>query len=498
MNTRRNLVFAGVLIIIGVVAYVALQRYWEGMGPNSSSTSSSGAERKIIAYRHPMNPSITADKPLKDEMGMDYIPIYADENAGAMADSSTVKISPNVVNNMGVRVAPVRVGPLMRRVDTVGYVSYNENEVHHVHLRAEGWIENLTVKFTGARVQQGDLLFEIYSPKLVNAQEEYLQALRIGNQGLAAAARQRLVAVGVPDAQIDRLRKTRKAQRLVQNYAHQAGVVRELNIREGMFVEPSTDTMSLVDLSSVWVIVDVFAQQSNWAAVGQQAEMRLPSFPGKVWRGTVDYIYPSLDPTTRALKLRLQFDNPDEQLRPNSYAEIAILLGPTPDVLSIPRAAVIRTEDEQRVIVALGEGRFAPRRVQTGIEVGEEVEIKQGLVKGEEVVVSGQFLIDSESSLKAGFQRLTTDATSTMSKAASKAEVVISVGVINSVDNSRLNISHEPITSVGWPAMTMDFRLEDPALAGGIKPGDFVQFEFTEEQGSYVIHKVTPATKDKK
>ncbi len=493
-----------VVLTLGVLGGIAVQRYWFDMPGMSmqTETSPAGADKKILYYRHPMTPSITADRPLKDSMGMDYIPVYADEadGTGQTGDPATVTISPAVVNNLGVRTATVERVPLSRRIDSVGYVGYDENRLHHVHLRTEGWVENLAVKFTGARVKEGDLLFELYSPKLVNAQEEYVQALSTNNKLLLTASRGRLRALGVPDGLIDRLEKTRKVEQHVKSFAHRDGVVQELNIREGMFVDPATEAMSLVDLSSVWVMADVFEQQAQWLEIGQQAEMQIASAPGKVWKGQVDYIYPSLDPTTRTLKVRLRFDNPDELLKPNMYADVTIFAAAKQDTLSIPREAVIHTGEGQRVIVALDAGKIAPRAVKTGIEAGERIEITDGLKEGEEVVVSGQFLIDSESSLKASLGRMTDGADSEMSampNAMTLTQIATGTGVVKAVDNSKLNISHGPIESLNWPAMVMDFKLADPKLADGITPGANIEFEFSQDnEGAYVISKLKPVIRE--
>ncbi|MEO5573116.1 MAG: efflux RND transporter periplasmic adaptor subunit [Gammaproteobacteria bacterium] len=497
--------FLGVLVVLalGVLVGIAMQRYWFDMpGMNSVTPTPVHADKKVLYYRHPMTPSITSERPLKDSMGMDYVPVYADEtaNTAQASGSATVTISPAVVNNMGVRTATAQRVPLARRINSVGYVGYDEDRLHHVHLRTEGWVENLAVKFAGARVKAGDLLFELYSPKLVNAQEEYVQALSTGNKFLLSASRGRLRALGVPDDLIGRLEKTRQVEQRVKSFAHSDGVVKELNIREGMFIDPATEAMSLVDLSSVWVMADIFEQQAQWAELGQQAEMRIASMPGKVWQGQVDYIYPSLDPVTRTLKLRLRFDNPDELLKPNMYADVIIADAAKQGTLSIPREAVISTGDGQRVIIALGAGKFVPRTIKSGIEAGERIEITDGLSEGESVVVSGQFLIDSESSLKAGLDRLTSVTQTTpspVSGTTNPVQTAIGTGIVKAVDNTKLNISHGPITSLNWPAMTMDFQLANPRLADGITAGMRIEFEFSQNKvGAYVIRKLTPIAQE--
>ena len=360
-------------------------------------------KREILYWVAPMDPNYRRDQPGKSPMGMDLVPVYAD---AANRDAGTVSIDPAVVQNLGVRTAKVERGPLWRRIDTVGYVAFDERRISHIHLRTDGWIETLSVKSNGERVKQGDLLFELYSPDLVNAQEEYVQALRGNNDYLRQASRERLEALGVSTGQIRQIEKNRRASQRVKVYASQDGIVDSLNVREGMYVKPATEVMALADLSSVWLLVDIFERQSDWVAPGQPAEVRLGYLPGRVWEGEVEFVYPTIDPKTRTLQARLRFDNPDEALKPNMYATVNIYAGPKRDVLSIPREALIKTGSAQRVIVALGDGKFKPRKVTSGMESGDFVEITGGLNEGDRVVTSAQFLIDSEASLKASFTRM--------------------------------------------------------------------------------------------
>ena len=335
-------------------------------------------------------------------MGMDLVPVYADDNA----QQNVVSINPNIVQNLGVRTVAAERTRLWRGIDTVGYVDYDESRVSHIHLRTEGWIENLTVKSEGERVNKGDRLFDLYSPELVNAQKEFVTALTSGNKSLIRASQARLSALGVANEQIEQVRKTREATQHIRVYAPQDGVVSSLMVREGMFVKPSMNVMSLGDLSTVWLLAEVFERQADWVRVGQTAEVRLAYLPGKLWQGKVEYIYPSLDPKTRTLKLRLRFDNPDEGLKPNMYASVRIFGGPRENIIVIPLEGLIRTGRDERVIIALGDGRFEARDVTAGIESGDYVEIVRGVDEGEEVVVSGQFLIDSEASMRASLKRM--------------------------------------------------------------------------------------------
>jgi len=445
------------------------------------STEVDSGERKVLYYRHPHNPSITADQPMKDEMGMDYVPVY-DDGGGA-----AVKINPAVVHNMGVRTAVAERGRLWRRIDTVGYVGLDENKVSHVHLRTEGWIDKLRVKSEGERVRKGDVLFEVYSRALVTAQEEYLQALAAGGQSLTQASRERLISLGVSDDQIRTLEKTRRVEQLVKVYARQDGIVSTLNVREGMYITPANEVMTLADLSTVWILVEVFERQADWVRVGQVADVRLSYLPGREWEGRVEYVYPSLEPKTRTLRVRLLFDNPNEDLKPNMFADVHIYAGPKDDVVMIPREALIRTENEARVILELGEGRFAPRKVVPGIESGDFVEIIAGLDEGERVVISGQFLIDSEASLKASLLRMRS-----MTSESAAVQLINGTGVLKALmpEQGKLNMYHDPIPAIGWPSMTMDFRLADGVSLEGLKPEDKVRFDLRQTEDGYVIQHI--------
>jgi Cu(I)/Ag(I) efflux system membrane fusion protein len=359
-------------------------------------------EKKIAYWVAPMDSNYRRDKPGKSPMGMDLVPVYE----GGDDDSGAVTISPAIVQSLGVRTAPVERGRLGRMIDTVGYVSFDESLIGHIHLRVEGWIEKLYVSNEGERVKKGDALFELYSPTLLNAQEEYLEALRANNQRLIRSSRDRLLSLDISADQIDKLKKTRKVKQNVTFYAMQDGIVTSLSAPVGMYVKPATRVMSLVDLSRVWVQVEVFERQVDWVAEGQPAEMTLSFIPGRTWEGDVVYVYPELNKKTRTLRVRLQFDNPDENLKPNMYANVKLYSGIKQDVLSVPREAVINSGRMTRVLIAKGDGKFVPREVTTGIESGDYTEILSGLDEGDRVVISGQFLIDSEASLKGSLTRM--------------------------------------------------------------------------------------------
>ncbi|HSH29305.1 MAG TPA: efflux RND transporter periplasmic adaptor subunit [Thiohalobacter sp.] len=459
-------------------------------GAEAGAPTGAGGEREILYWVAPMDPGYRRDQPGKSPMGMDLVPVYADEAGGG----DRLEIDPVVVQNLGVRTAEVQRERLWRRIDTVGYVDYNENYISHIHLRTDGWIDRLYVKSHGVRVQKGDVLFEVYSRELVNAQEEYLQALNTGNASLKLASHERLQALGMSPAQVDRLGRTRKVEQRVAYHARQDGIVAALNIREGMYVQPKTEVMTLADLSSVWLMADVFERQADWVGVGQPAEVRLPYLPGEVWEGEVEFVYPTLDARTHTLKVRLRFDNPQERLKPDMYADVRIFAGASEPGLVIPREALIRTGENERVILALGEGRFTAREVVSGIESGDWVEIRRGLAEGERVVTSGQFLIDSEASIKGAFNRL--DAADRDSddgdggQAAASQEPVTGMGTVQAVKAGagKLNLTHQPIEALGWPEMTMDFRVAETVDLGGVEAGDRVHFVLTPDgDGGYRI-----------
>jgi len=454
-----------------------------------SVTATAGEDKEVLYYVAPMDPNYRRDKPGKSPMGMELIPFYAgEENSG-----STVTISPTVVQNLGVRTAKSELTRLWRGIDTVGYVDYDESKVSHIHLRTEGWIEKLTVESEGERVKKNGFLFDVYSPLLVSAQEELVTAIATGNKALIAASKERLSALGISTKQIRELQKTRKVKQIISVYSPQDGVVSNFPVRDGMFVKPSQSVMTLADLSSVWLLAEVFERQAEWVEVGQPAEVRLSYIPGRVWKGEVEYIYPTLDPKTRTLKVRLRFENPDEKLKPNMYANVKIFGGAKENTIVIPLEALIRTGREERVIIALGDGRFEARSVTAGIESGEFVEIIKGLDAGERVVTSGQFLIDSEANMRASLNRMSDgDSGEASGSKADTGKVVSGNGVIMEIntDDNTLNLKHDPIDDLGWPAMTMDFSVMPDVDLSKLSVNESVMFQLEKHGDSYMITSV--------
>lgn len=383
-----------------------------------ASTEAMSGEREVLYWYDPMRPDQHFDKPGKSPfMDMQLVPKYAANGGMGMSTSTLVEIDPRMAQNLGMRTAPVTTGTFWQRVDAVGSVMVDERRVVSVEARATGWVERLDVRSVGDTVARGQVLAGIYSPELLAAQEELALAQKLGDKTLVDAARTRLNLLGVNGAGGVRQR--------VAITAPQAGVVMELMIREGAQVTPGMPLMKLADLSKVWVQVEVPEAQAAWVAVGKPAEARLKGLPGRTFEGTVDYVYPLLDTQTRTLRARLVFDNADGALKPGMYAQATLFGGAKADVTLVPSEAVIRTGTRNVVLVAEDVGRYRPVEVVLGPERNNEIVVMEGLQAGQQVVVSGQFLIDSEASLLGAYQRMGDDTRmkDTMSEAPSMEHI---------------------------------------------------------------------------
>ncbi len=378
----------------------------ESMAEASKDTALEHAQKHLDPkYVCPMHPQIVRDEPGSCPIcGMDLVAKMIDAQAGKRP---TVEISNAVINSMGVRTTPARNETLWKYIETVGRIDYDETRLAHVHPRAEGWMEQLSLRAEGEPVKRGQVLGRLYSPEILSAQVDFLIALdqKAGSVRIEKA-RNRLRLLGVTEGTISTIQKNRKSLNTVPLVANASGVVTMLGAREGMYVTPSMEVVTIADLGKIWVLVDIYEHQIDWLAEGLTAEIKVPAYPGRTWEGKVEYIYPELDPKSRTLKVRLAFDNPEGLLKANMFADVVIYGGPKRDTLSVPAEAVITTGKRDTVVMALGEGRFQPVDVVTGMRTDDRVEILSGIKAGDEVVVSGQFLIDSESSLQASFLRM--------------------------------------------------------------------------------------------
>ncbi|MFH5886006.1 efflux RND transporter periplasmic adaptor subunit [Halalkalibaculum sp. DA3122] len=441
MNTKS------ILLSLGAIAIFTLAGYWLGtqstdttasipqaaeemqhddIQKDKKSEASQKGDREILYWQAPMNPSEIYDKPGKSKMGMDLVPVYADE---ANSSEGMVKINPVVVQNMNVRTATVQQKDLSTTVNAVGKVEYDEQKLYNVNPKVSGWVEQLYVDYTGKMVQRGQPLFSIYSPELVTTQREYLLALktrdkvgsssfeqiRAGGNSLLEATRKRLEYWDIPDSEIKELEQSGEVKKAVTLKSPATGVVLHKNAVEGEFIKSGTPAYKIADLSTVWVQTSVYDYEVPWIEEGQPAQMELSYQPGKTYRGTVAYVYPSLDQKTRTVQVRLEFPNPDLELKPGMFANVRIQTRPKHNVTVIPNEAIIRTGERNIVFVAKGEGAFEPREVTLGMEGGQrnnEIEILEGVKPGEEIVTSAQFLFDSESRLQEAIQKMLQQKTS--------------------------------------------------------------------------------------
>ena len=406
-------------LITGIIVGVIITLTFVMLPPSeplltSHTTQSDSAEQQAqpLYWVAPMDANFRRDKPGKSPMGMDLIPYY-ESNIATNSGQGTIKISPNVINNLGVRTTEVTYEVLKTNISTVGYITVNEDKLFHIHPRVAGWIEKLHINAVGETVKKGQPLYDIYSPTLVNAQEELLLALASKNQGLIAAAENRLNALNVPSNTIKHLKKHQKVQQNITFYAPQSGVIESLLIRSGFYVEPETMMLAIVNLNKVWVKAEVFEADIFKVSVGDNAIVSLDYQPNQQWLGKVQHIHPMLNPKTRTGIARLQVDNPLGVLKPNMFAQVSIENHNNTPVLQLPRDAIIRTGSQDRVVLALGEGYFKSVAVTLGRSNRHNFEIVSGLVAGERVVSAAQFLLDSESSKQSDFKRMHSDADDT-------------------------------------------------------------------------------------
>lgn len=400
------LIVAPLILTIGVVA-----GYW--LAANDTVPAVSGkVERTPLYYRNPMNPSITSPIPAKGSMGMDYIPVYADDQPAEVA--GMVNVDPVVVQNIGVRTAVVKHAAISRNIRALGRVAFDEERMLRLHPKVEGWIEDIRVNKTGQQVAKDDILLSIYSPRLVSTQQEYLLALnnlavlenspfaeiKQGAVDLVKSSRERLQLLDVPEHQILELEQSGVIKKSLHIHSPVTATAIRIGFRKGQYVTPKTELYMMVDLSQVWVYADVYDYELPWVKLGDSVEMRLASVPGKTFTGSLAFIYPYAEEKTRTTKVRLVFDNRELLLRPDMFADVTIFSDSQENSLVIPAESVIRSGQQAQVFVVRAPGKFEPRLVELGIDSGGQVAVLEGLKAGEEVVTSAQFLLDSESKLR--------------------------------------------------------------------------------------------------
>ncbi|MDT0594663.1 efflux RND transporter periplasmic adaptor subunit [Glaciecola petra] len=472
-----------------------------GLNDTQQSMHSSEKDNEPLYWVAPMDPNFKRDKPGKSPMGMDLVPVFANE----LGDDSpgTVKIDPVTINNLGIKTTSVQMTTPKLSVRAIGKVAFAEDAIVHVHPRVEGWIETLAVRSKGEYVAKGEALYSLYSPGLVNAQEEFLIAIEQNNKALINAARLRLQALNAPSSLIKRIELDRKIERTITFNAPQNGYVNELNIQSGFYVKPSTTMLSIANMDKVWILADVFANDLSKIALGQSATVTSDYFPTKEITTELAYIYPTLDATTHTAKVRFIVDNSDLALKPDMFTSVDIQTYSqstqnNPKVLAIPGQTIIRTGENNRVVLALGDGKFKSINVTLGRVFDELIEISSGLQEGDVIVSSAQFLIDSESSITSDFMRMRPAESPNSNDNAMGMEEDADISAWTSatvnevmIDERMVNITHGPLDAFNMMGMTMNFMLADDIDMTQFATGIAVHVEVTKHSsGMYMLKTV--------
>lgn len=513
---KRSMRWAvGLICAVGLAAGAG---YWLGTRSGQASESAmktpadrGAAQRKLLYYRNPMGLPDTSPVPKKDSMGMDYIAVYeGEEDAGSTGGAPRVSISTEKVQKLGVRTEVASLRVLDRLVRAAGRVEPDERRVYAIAPKFEGYIERLYVNVTGQRVDKGQPLFEVYSPELVSAQREYalaiegVQAMKDadstasgGMRQLAESSLARLKNWDISDAQVKALARSGETKRTLTFRSPASGIVTDKKALQGMRFMPGETLYQVTDLSSVWIIADVFEQDIGLVKRGGRARVTVNAYPGKVFEGRITYVYPTLAAETRTVPVRIELANPGMLLKPAMFAEVELSVDGQAQVLAIPQSAVIDSGTRRIVLVQAGEGRFEPREVRLGGRDAYYVEVLDGIEAGEPVVVAANFLIDAESNLKAAVGSMAGQghsAADTLPRASGAGH--LASGTIDGLDpeTGMVSVNHGPVASLQWPAMTMEFKVANAALLNGLKPGAAVTIEFVERQpGEWVITRIMPA-----
>ncbi len=515
-----NFLFVCVTVLAAAGSGWALERYvFKGSDSLSHllSTPDHEDDRKILYWVAPMDPNYRRDGPGKSPMGMDLIPVYEGKEP---EEPGVVRVSTAAAEAIGVRYATAQRETLTPEIRTFGRVAYDERRTRHIHVRASGWVDRLNVRREGEKVREGDLLFEYFAPDLSIAAMEYMRELHGGDQQGINAGRLKLRSLGVSARQIAELQPgSGTLEKIIENiqvYAPQDGVVAAIDIAEGMFISPETSVISLSDLSRVWVLAEVIERDIPNVREGMAATIDAVSGSLPERTGIVETVFPALRQDTRTIELRLVLDNPDGILHPNALTRVALKGDPIENVLTVPASAVIRLGDTARVVQVLDEGRFKPVTVALGPRIGERIVVEDGVQEGDRIVAAAHFLIDSESSLQDGVDRMAaaheahqgmdhgqpapaqrgpdSNRDSTRDSAV-ESDLVRAEGKIVAIEVERrvLTLDHAPVSELGWPSMVMDFRVGADVPIESLQVDDAVTFGFVQTpDGRYEIRELRP------
>ncbi len=483
--TRRNALFLGGVVLTGaiaVVSYQAGQHHPDGSPPAAPAPGAPSAAATALYWYDPMVPNQHFDHPGKSPfMDMQLVPKMPDSADAGGAASQGVRVDRAVVQNLGIRTAEVRRGELADAVVATGIVQFNERDLAIVQPRAAGFVQRVYARAPGDAIRVGSPLVDLLVPEWGGAQAEFLAVRRMGDPALTAAARERLRLLGMTPGQIAAVERSGRVQSIVRVSAPVGGVIQKLDVRQGMTVSAGQSLAEINGLRTVWVMAAVPEAQAGRVRPGQAARVMIDGYPGETFAAKVQTVLPQVAGESRTLQARIELANRGGRLRPGMFAQVAFASAPTAALLA-PTEALIRTGRRTIVMVARPKGRFEPVEVQVGRESGDQAEILAGLHEGDRVVASGQFLIDSEASLSGLNARPLSGATPPPPEPADASKpplpMAITQGRVESVAPGAITLSHQPVPSIGWPAMTMTFHVSDPRLTRGLKPGDQVRFGF--------------------
>ena len=469
-----SLGLAGALLAAGGFHLGRSTRHGEpAIAVTAPASSASVDERKVLYWHDPMVPGPRFDRPGKSPfMDMQLVPVYADE-----AGDTGVKVSPAIQQNLGVRTAVVKKADVSSSFDAIGTVQFDERLNVAVQTRVAGYVERLAVRAPMEQVRKGQALATLFAPEWLAPQNELLALERAGvPSDLVAAARDRMRAMSIPDALVRRSEETGTAQARFTLSAPISGVVAELGVREGVAVSPGMTLFRISGLETVWAVAEVPEAQAVRLVRGQRVKAALQADASQTFDGELKELLPQVNSSTRTLQARFEVDNRHGKLAPGMLLRLRIA-GAATSRLVVPSDAVIRTGTRAVAIVRKDNGSFEPREVALGVELGDQLEVVRGLVEGEQVVTSGQFLIDSEARLKSVLGAMAA-AQPPSAPASAAAGSFSAEGRVESVEADSITISHGPVPALNWPPMTMAFGKADAKAFTGIRPGETVRFEF--------------------
>ena len=482
--------------LVGGGYYAGTRNATSASGMSSGMPDKANQERKVLYWHDPMVPGNKFDKPGKSPfMDMQLVPVYADDGGS----EGGVRISSTLQQNLGIRFATVSRQASTDTIDVVGTTQFDESLTEVVQSRVTGYIDHLYLRSPLQHVKRGAPVAALFVPEWIPAQEEYLALRRSGNLELAAAAVQRMKAMSIPDALVAQAVRTGKAQDHLTLTSPVAGVVTELPLREGAMVSPGMTVAKIAGLDRVWLLAEIPEALTNAVQPGMAVEATFSGAPDRKYSGKVREILPGVSTATRTVQARLALDNRDGSLTPGMLMQVRLAAAAPVSRLLVPTEVVIVTGTRSVVLVAGKNNSMQPVTVTTGRDLGSDTEILSGLTEGQKVVASGQFLIDSEASLKAVLPKLTSNGApaaqgaAVMAPAAMAAPIYRGTGIVEKATPEALTLSHGPIPELKWGAMTMGFNKPDKDAFAQIKPGDNVEFSFKEGKDGYVLQDVKPA-----